>query len=63
MGWQERLETGSRSHVHARTDVEVSMHKEGETAQKAAPGTGGGRRAQVDHRFDIWHDLVQDKAN
>ena len=39
VGGQERLQTGACLHVHAGTDVQVSMHKEGETTEKATPGT------------------------
>ena len=40
MGWEEGLEAWPRPHVHAGTDVEVRVHKERETAQETAPGTG-----------------------
>ena len=44
VGRQKGLEVGPRPHVHAGTDVEVCMHKEGEATEKAATGTRGEER-------------------
>jgi len=44
VGRQKGLEIGPCPHVHAGTDVEVCVHKEGEATEKAAPGTRGEER-------------------